>query len=353
MPILEVHPAAAFYPLLNGAKLEALVISMRERGFDPNHPIVLFEGKILDGRNRSIAAETAGVEPVFKNWEGTDEEAFEFAWQENGPRRHLDAGLLGCCRIEMEDVKALWIENRLEANQKRSEAAKERPRTEAGTFEASATLDKVRLVDRSGQTSKQIAAYAGVGHATVERGIELKKKRKDLFDLVLRWEITLNEAMRRMRKDEMQAKLQDLPTDKFRVIYADPPWSYGDRREEIGEGLAYGPVTGHYPPLALKDICAIDIKSICHEDAVLFLWVTAPLLPEGLDVMKAWGFEYKENIIWDKDTHNFGHYVSVRHESLFIGTRGSCLRECKKLFPSVVKIKKTDEHSKSLSISAK
>lgn len=95
----------------------------------------------------------------------------------------------------------------------------------------------------------------------------------------------------------------------------------------------------------LADICAIDIGSIATKDSVLFLWATAPLLPQALEVMRAWGFEYKSQFVWDKVKHSMGHYNSVRHELLLIGTKGRCLPEVSKLFDSVQSIERSPKHS--------
>jgi N6-adenosine-specific RNA methylase IME4 len=84
---------------------------------------------------------------------------------------------------------------------------------------------------------------------------------------------------------------------------------------------------------------------MAQQNAVLFLWATSPLLPDALRVMAAWDFEYKANFIWDKVRHNYGHYNSVRHELLLLGTRGSCLPDANKLIDSVQSIERSDTHS--------
>ncbi len=95
---------------------------------------------------------------------------------------------------------------------------------------------------------------------------------------------------------------------------------------------------------ALCDMGA-DIRSKCEPDAVLFMWVTSPLLAECFPVVDAWGFQYKSSFIWDKVGHNFGHYNSVRHELLLVATRGSCLPDDRTLHDSVLSIPKSDVHS--------
>ncbi len=130
-----------------------------------------------------------------------------------------------------------------------------------------------------------------------------------------------------------------LPSSKYRIIYADPPWSYGDKLIE-----GYGSAEHHYPSMSIEALCAMPVEEMVEDNAVLFLWVTSPLLEECFPVIKAWGFKYKTSMIWNKDAHNFGHYVSVRHELLLICTKGSCTPDAKTLPPSVV-TEKREEHS--------
>lgn len=128
-------------------------------------------------------------------------------------------------------------------------------------------------------------------------------------------------------------------TEKYRVIYADPPWSYGDKQNIDGLGGA----VKHYPTMKLEEICELPIPA--EDNAVLFLWVTSPLLEDSFKVINAWGFKYKTSFVWDKIAHNMGHYNSVRHEFLLVATKGSCTPDNIKLFDSVVSINRT-EHSK-------
>ena len=135
-------------------------------------------------------------------------------------------------------------------------------------------------------------------------------------------------------------------TGTYRVIYADPPWQYGS------SGLdQYGPAERHYPTLSIDQLCdlAVDgrhVRDLADDSAVLFLWATSPLLPDALTVMSAWGFAYKASFVWDKVKHNYGHYNSVRHELMLLGTRGSCLPDSARLHDSVVTIERTTHSAK-------
>lgn len=111
----------------------------------------------------------------------------------------------------------------------------------------------------------------------------------------------------------------DLPRRAYALGYADPPW----------EQEAWSDVTGQdkglkYPSMSvdeIKALCAGD-KSPFTPDAVLFLWVTANRVPDGIAVLEAWGFEYVTCMAWDKVHIGMGRWVRDRHELLLIGKRG-------------------------------
>lgn len=111
----------------------------------------------------------------------------------------------------------------------------------------------------------------------------------------------------------------DLPRRAYAIGYADPPW----------EQEAWSDVTGQdkglkYPSMSvdeIKALCAGD-KSPFTPDAVLFLWVTANRVPDGIAVLEAWGFEYVTCMAWDKVHIGMGRWVRDRHELLLIGKRG-------------------------------
>lgn len=120
----------------------------------------------------------------------------------------------------------------------------------------------------------------------------------------------------RMAEASQGNKPLDGSLGTFPVLLADPPWRYNNQASEVRR------IENKYPTMTLEDICALPIGDITHHDAVLFLWVTAPMLQEGLAVMKGWGFEYKTQAAWDKEVDGMGHYLRIRHELLFIGVRG-------------------------------
>lgn len=205
-------------------------------------------------------------------------------------------------------------------------------------------------VDTLIDTASTIASKQGVSRATVIRDgkraaqlDELAKTNPQAAKDVLAGTKRFNEV-RREAKTEQVKKNVKLPDAKFRIIYADPPWSYNDKCD--AGSVQSGGCEKHYPSMTISELCAMPIKNMIEQDSVLFLWVTSPLLFECLPIIEAWGFEYKTSFVWDKVKHNMGHYNSVRHEFLLVCTRGSCLPDEKKLFDSVISVERTSHSVK-------
>jgi N6-adenosine-specific RNA methylase IME4 len=165
--------------------------------------------------------------------------------------------------------------------------------------------------------------------------------RDDASDL-LAWAESEGATVKQLRERVREIKAADappLPEGVYRVIYADPPWEYGDKRASDGSAES------QYPTMPIDAICAMPVRKMAAADSVLFLWATAPLLVEAVRVVEAWGFTYKAQFVWDKVKGFNGHYNDVRHELLLIATRGSCVPAVESLDPSIVQEKRT-KHSR-------
>ena len=108
-------------------------------------------------------------------------------------------------------------------------------------------------------------------------------------------------------------------SEKYDIIYADPPWRY-----ESGTTMKKWSIEEHYDTMSVGDISNLskEVKGLAAPDCVLFLWATAPLLPEALTVLSSWGFKYRTHCIWDKKLMGMGHWFRGRHELLLLGVRG-------------------------------
>jgi N6-adenosine-specific RNA methylase IME4 len=144
------------------------------------------------------------------------------------------------------------------------------------------------------------------------------------------------------RREERIAKVADpLNTvGRFPVIYADPPWQYDFISVDAWK------VENHYPTMAIDEICALPVADIATEDAILFLWATAPKLADAMRVVTSWGFTYKTCAIWDKEWTGMGNYFRIQHELLLIATRGSIPPPTTDNRPaSIVQHKRSTTHS--------
>ena len=107
------------------------------------------------------------------------------------------------------------------------------------------------------------------------------------------------------------------PDKKYSVIYADPPWDYGNKRMPVREKDAKYPSspTAYYSTMKIDAICDLPIQDICEKDCMLFLWTTCSLLPYGFEVGKAWGFTYSTVAFnWDKQIPNAACYTLPQTE---------------------------------------
>lgn len=145
--------------------------------------------------------------------------------------------------------------------------------------------------------------------------------------------------------------VQDIYTTekKYKIIYADPPWQYKTYSAK-GQGRS---AEIHYPTLPKKEIQTFPVAHLCEKDCVLFLWVTAPCLTEGIELISAWGFTYKTvGFTWikkcrraDKIFTGLGYYTRSNAEYCLIATKGKGLKRISRSVSSVI-ITHLEEHSK-------
>ena len=120
---------------------------------------------------------------------------------------------------------------------------------------------------------------------------------------------------------------------RYSTILADPPWQFINRTGKVAPEHRR---LNRYGTMTLPEICALPVEDCLASTAHLYLWVPNALLPEGLSVMKAWGFSYKSNIVWHKlrrdggsDGRGVGFYFRNVTEILLFGVRGKNARTLK------------------------
>jgi len=101
---------------------------------------------------------------------------------------------------------------------------------------------------------------------------------------------------------------------KYQVILCDPPWRYDFSKSDSRK------IENQYPTMSIDEICAMKIP--IDDNAVLYMWTTAPKLEEAFLVMKAWKITYKSHLVWNKVKIGTGYWFRGQHELLLVGVKG-------------------------------
>jgi N6-adenosine-specific RNA methylase IME4 len=198
---------------------------------------------------------------------------------------------------------------------------------------AQATGKSTRTIQREVERAAKIAALADIPGTTLDTPDELDALSKlpapVQAALITRAKggekVTAKPVAKQIRRDERERDLaaatkaasQTLGSKVYGVIYGDPPWSFEVYEADSGMQRA---AENHYPCMDTAAIAALRIPAA--DDCVLFLWTTTPHLPEALEVMQAWGFDYRTNLVWKKDKIGLGYWFRNQHELLLVGVRG-------------------------------
>ena len=335
-------------PDLTEEEYAALKADIEARGVQV--PIELDDtGAVLDGHHRLRACEELGIDeyPTIIRAGMDDDEKREHVLALNLDRRHLTREqrqeLVGMLRAEgwsypriaarlnvgvgtaHGDAQAFSSENVVAKTGGEFSPPGDEPATVTGTDgkQYPASRPKPSVFAATPKEAQQtLTAIRGAGDKELPGGI-----------------LTPRQAAKATRPDPPPAP--PIPEGKFSVVYADPPWQYNN------SGLA-GAAAGHYPTMPTDDLCDLQIAEHLAENATLFLWVTNPLLIDGLAVLSAWAFDYKTNFVWVKDRECYGKlgfYNYGQHELLMVGVRGSHLPTEGSLVPSLIDAAKR-EHSR-------
>lgn len=188
---LDLHPACEALPELTPERFAELVDSIREHGLED--PIVLHEGKVLDGRHRLRACAEAGVEPRFEEWDGRGETPVGFIALKQ-IRRDMTASQRAAWAAE-------YVLDDEEANARERQGARTDLQPPGNRSEKS----------RPEEAREKAAERAGVNPRYVSDAKRIREKDEALFDQVKTGEISLPEAGRRSALAE---KIEAFPDDE-------------------------------------------------------------------------------------------------------------------------------------------
>lgn len=350
----EFHPACLILPRMANEEFQALKTSI-ENGYDNRHPILLHEGKILDGRHRYEACKELGIDPKFIQWVGGN--PFEFVRREHEARRSWRNDVqkvLVCKRLndmanKHEDIKRRVQE---EANRKRAEAAREQhvvSRPWAGEKKEMVVppieAQPLKIDDwqepsyhrkpepardfsevNHRRTTAAIASTIGVSRQAVERAQYLEKHNPELAEKVAQGEMAADAAVKEIKKEKRRQEIEEqrqeieqgkatLPKGVFEVMVIDPPWNYGREYDPDGSRVA-----NPYPEMTQDQL--LKLNPPFADNSVLFLWTTHAFLFDAKELLDHWGFGYKATLVWDKEKIGMGAWLRMQCEFCLVGIKG-------------------------------
>lgn len=245
--------------------------------------LVVWNGVLIDGHNRLAICQKHALPFKVTEWEFKSESEAELWILKNQLGRR---NLTDDQRAMLAD-EAAELESKLVVKERAKQAVAVRE-AKAGRKEPILSANASNKIEKQDTRAKS-AKRAGVSERRMKKARAVRKADPELAKKVVSGEVTLAKAAATVAKAEKRnhVKTQEWPKGKYRVIYSDPPWQYGDARTGTQES---GGVVAQYETMSLKDICALPVKELATKDAVLFLWATSPLIPEAIEVVKAWGF---------------------------------------------------------------
>jgi len=335
-------------PALSAEEYAQLEANILEEGI--REPIITWNGYIIDGHNRFSIAKRFDLEYKTTSKHFSNENLVKIWMLDNqfGKRNLTDAQRY----LNRNDKRKLL---KAQGKKKQIQTLKQGNKTPDLS-----TIDKTETHN----TRKEIANELGWSTGKVAMAdVVFKKATPEVIEKVNKSEVSINAAYKEIKKEEKKEELQEKKkeyekriesntnnefiidifntNETFRVMYADPAWSYNDKQDTPQLGGA----SKHYDTMSIAELSKLPVNKISEKNSILFLWVTSPLLEDAFKVVSSWGFKYKTSFIWDKVKHNMGHYNSVRHEILLVCTKGSCTPDNKVLYNSVQRIERNNNHS--------
>ncbi|WP_287199939.1 MT-A70 family methyltransferase [Mesorhizobium sp.] len=238
--------------------------------------------------------------------------------------------------LDIEAAAKRRLADEYDGAQQRGEVSKGRPKS-LPDGNTSATAAQIGIPSKEIHDARQIRDVIAANPTAVREALDdilakgdeptraaLRKAIAPAAKTARAEEQTAKKGRRLEREVLLAEKIKALPGKCYGVILADPEWRFEPYSRETGMDRA---ADNHYPTSVVEEIMARDVPSIAADDCILFLWATAPMLPQALQVLAAWGFTYKTHAIWFKqragEGRGTGYWFLGEHELLLVGTRGN------------------------------
>lgn len=334
---IQINPSLkSLIPALTPEEYRQLEINIIEDGC--REPLIIWGDVLIDGHNRYEICTSNEIEFKTVRKEFSDENsAINWMIDNQLGRRNISPEqrkyLLGK-RYEGEKKQEAFKGNQYTSgcgnnyhNQKTAEViAKQNNTTEKTVRNAekfAQGVDKIATV----QPELKEEILSGGSNFTQKEIIEIAKI--DIEEEVKK-RLEEIEADRKRTKQEKKQKMQDyieaqkeaiengiavLPEGKFEVVNIDPPWNYGTQYDPDGRRVA-----NPYPEMNQQELLKIEIPAA--DDSVMFLWTTQRFIWDAKELLEAWGFTYRNMIVWDKEKIGMGDLFRMQCEFCIVGIKG-------------------------------
>jgi N6-adenosine-specific RNA methylase IME4 len=179
-------------------------------------------------------------------------------------------------------------------------------------------------------TRKELSKQAKVSERKVKKARKLRKEKPKLAEKVRKGDMTLQEAEREIKEEKREQQRQEneniiktnpqpFPNQKFETIMIDPPWDWGDEKDNDQLGRA----KPTYKTMSFEEILQLPIQELAKKNAHIYLWITNRSLPKGFALLEEWGFRYITCLTWCKPSFGMGNYFRGQTEHMLFGVSGS------------------------------
>lgn len=342
---LPFHPLANLFPLLEGEDFDALVADIRLRGL--RQAVTLFDGLIIDGRNRARACEAAGIDCRYETLP-TDVDPIGFVISMNVPRRHLTDGQRAWVAAKLASIG--WGGDRSKSPDgglTTEQAAGRLNVAKRAVERARVVRDKAERELQDALERGQIPVSTAASLAELPREDQIEVLNGDANSISRRAMALIKRRHRESREHDLAKRQKALPTKKYGLIYVDIPRHFNVHSDETGLDRA---PENHYPTLSFDETLRLPVGDLAADDCILVFWSTAASLIDDLEILAEWGFvtfrpritngklvrkedgsladpieggRYCSMQVWDKVKMGLGYWFRDRHEFILVAARGN------------------------------
>lgn len=297
----EAHPVADIFPMMSAHELDELAADIRVNGL--REPIWLYDGKIIDGRNRAEACVRADVPIRTRGYEGDPSKLVAFVVSLNLKRRHLSESQRAMVAANIATMKV-----GRPSETAAIEAVSQQQAADMLNVSRAAVQRAAKVRD---EAAPELVEAVQSGRVSVSAAADVAELPKpEQVEVVARGETEILQAAKRIREqrvlesrekreaEKREAMAQPIPAGQYRTIVIDPPWEM----EKIVRDNRPNPVNFgfEYPTMSEDELAAFDVAAMSADDCHLFCWTTHKHLPMALRLVERWGFKYVLCMVWHK-----------------------------------------------------